>query len=447
MNLAFKYPTIYWNCACLITDSGGNENDEENEDSNKTNNYGKIATAIGKMRKEGINVVLPDINTSTYTFYPDEDNNKIFYGLRGIVNVGDDLINDIVKNRPYKTIKEFYVKVKPNKQAMIALIKSGIFDNLIDRKKAMVWYIWNTCDKKKRLTLQNMGSFIKYKLLPTDTEEQITARRVYEFNRYLKACCLEKKGDLFYKLNERAINFLVEINLEGLINSDLSLNIKQWDKVYSKWMDVFRNWINSNKEELLDNLNYIIFKEDWDKYDNKENKGNISAWEMEALGFYYHNHELSNIDARRYGFKDFFSLPKEPIIDKWFEKGGKRINMYKLVKICGTCISKNKNKGTVTLLTTTGVVNVKFRKEYFSLFDKQISRKNPDGTKTVLERSWFNRGNMIVVMGIRSNDDFIVKKYASSVGEQLYHIDSIEKNGTLTLRHERAAGEEEDGED
>ena len=29
MNLAWKYPVIFWNCACLITDSGGMEEDEE----------------------------------------------------------------------------------------------------------------------------------------------------------------------------------------------------------------------------------------------------------------------------------------------------------------------------------------------------------------------------------------------------------------------------------
>ena len=39
-NLAYRYPIIYWNCANLISDSGG-------EDGNT--NYGKIATAIGNI--------------------------------------------------------------------------------------------------------------------------------------------------------------------------------------------------------------------------------------------------------------------------------------------------------------------------------------------------------------------------------------------------------------
>jgi DNA polymerase-3 subunit alpha len=109
-----------------------------------------------------------------------------------------------------------------------------------------------------------------------------------------------------------------------------------------------------------------------------------------------------------------------------------------LYKICGTCIAKDKAKSTVTLLTPEGVVNVKFRKEYFSIFDKQISKKQEDGTKKVIERSWFNRGSMIMVQGFRSGDNFVPKKYASSAGHQLYRIDSIEKNGDLVLRNERA---------
>ena len=105
----------------------------------------------------------------------------------------------------------------------------------------------------------------------------------------------------------------------------------------------------------------------------------------------------------------------------------------------------NKTKGTVTILTTTGVVNVKFRKEYFSLFDKQISERGADGVKHVVEKSWFNRGNMIVVTGIRSGDDFVSKKYASTGGHQLYKIDSILENGELRLKDSRyQVGVEED---
>ena len=32
MNLAFKYPIIFWNTACLITDAGGNESEDIDDD-------------------------------------------------------------------------------------------------------------------------------------------------------------------------------------------------------------------------------------------------------------------------------------------------------------------------------------------------------------------------------------------------------------------------------
>lgn len=437
MNLAYKYPTIYWNCACLINDSGSIEYDKDVDAEDQNTNYDKIAQAIGKMREAGVKISLVDINKSSYTFIPDEKNNQILYGMKGLVNVSDDLVEQIIANRPYTSIKDFYYKVKPKKQSMISLIKSGAFDTMEDRKFAMAWFIWETCDKKSRLTLQNMPGLIKYNLLPQDTNEQVMARRVYEFNRYLKAVCKNSRDTENYILTDRAINFLDELEID--YNADRTLSIKKWDKHYQKWMDIFRNWITADKENILKSLNQIIFMEEWNKYA----KGNISAWEMQAMCFYYHEHELAHLNTSKYGIVDFNKLPEEPIIEKSFSRGGKTINMFKLFKICGTCIAKNKAKATVTLLTTSGVVEVKFRKEYFSLFDKQISIKNDDGTKTIVERSWFNRGSMIVVQGIRSGDNFIVKKYASSVGHQLYKILEVINGTDLKLTSERFQGGEE----
>ena len=460
--LAINFNPIYWNCACLIVNSGALENnpEEQSDDDydydytgeeyqgaspedtveskpkNKrvaSTDYGKIAKAIGDIQSAGIKVSLADINKAKFGFAPDVENNQILFGLKGLLNVGDDLINYIIANRPYTSVKDFYYRIKPSKQAMISLIKSGAFDEMMDRKDLMIWYIWETCDKKSRLTLQNLATLMRYNLLPDDKDEYVMARRVYEFNRYLKAVC--KDGNV-YKIDERAINFLTEIGCDDLIGSCCLLDSKAWDKVYQKYMDIFRAWIAENKDVILTKLNNKIFKDDWDKYASKS----ISAWEMEVLCFYYHKHELAHVNNSKYGFVDFFHLPEEPIVDRVFSKGNKTITMYKLHKICGTCIAKNKTKSTVTLLTTSGVVEVKFRKEYFSLFDKQISEKQTDGTKKVMEKSWFNRGSMIAVQGIRQGDNFIAKKYASSGGHQLYKIDKILDNGDIELKDERYNG-------
>lgn len=466
MNLAYKYPIIFWNCACLITDSGGaedNENEEEPEivdiyepedfteyeyedapdkktkkKKRRGNNYDKIAKAIGKMRSEGIEISPPDVNTSQYTFYPDVENNKILFGFRGMLNVGDDVIEAAIANRPYSSPKDFVQKVNPKKTSMISLIKSGAFDSMMDRKLCMGWYLWENCDKKSRLTLQNMPSLIKYNLIPEEYNPQC---RVYEFTRYLKAITKADPAayEDYYTLDNRAINFLTELGKDDLITSDnlaWFVERKAWDKVYQNHMDILRNWLTKNKDNILTILNQTIFKEEWNKYA----LGTLSAWEMEVMCFYYHEHELSHINQDKYGIVDFNSQPEDPVIERSFVKGGKQINLFKLVKICGTCIAKDKSKGTAVLLTPTGVVSVRFRKEYFSIYDRQISERRSDGTKKVVEKSWFNRGSMLVIQGIRSGDEFIPKKYASSTAEQLYKITSIDKNGDLTLTHTRYQG-------
>ena len=430
--LATEFDPIYWNTACLIVNSGATDEDIEG-----TTNYGKIAKAIGDIKSAGIDVSTADINHSEFGFTPDIGEGKILYGLKGLLNVGDDVIQEIISKRPFVSFYDFLSKVKCGKQATISLIKGGAFDRFGERKRIMAEYLWLNCDKKKRITLQNMNGLIQRNLLPHSLDNQ---RACFEFNRYLKNVLKSENG--YYILDDRALSYLdknYSLNLEVQGNA-YALSQKQWNTIYQMEMDKVRTWMNENQQEALYQLNKMIFKEEWDKYA----KGNYSAWEMEALCFYYHEHELKNVNRARYGISNFFDLPEEPIVEKTFKRGGVDIPIYRLNRICGTCIAKNRTKGTVTLLTPDGAVEVKFRNEYFSLFDKQISARGADGVKHVIEKSWFNRGSMILVMGIRRGDDFIPKKYASTSGHQLYKIEEILHNGSLKLRSERAVGEAED---
>ena len=47
MNLNYFYPSIYWATACLTVNSGGAD-----EDSNGTTNYGKLSSAIGRIKAQ-----------------------------------------------------------------------------------------------------------------------------------------------------------------------------------------------------------------------------------------------------------------------------------------------------------------------------------------------------------------------------------------------------------
>lgn len=472
--IATHWNPVYWNTACLIVNSGSLEDASKSEivdiyapeaddlangitfedlpdrsgkvRKTASTDYSKVAKAIGEIRDSGVEVSLLDINKSGFGFKPDAANNRILYGLKGAANISDDFIKQIIANRPYVSMYDFYARVHPKAQQMVSLIKGGAFDSLEPRYQAMVEYVWLKCDKKKRITLQNLPGLIRYGLLPEDTTERIEARRFYEFTRYLKAECKYLPDPSLYLANDIVIEFLNAHDLSDLliINTESRrtfIDVKMWDKVYQKQMDVFRDWIASDKEGILNALNDTIFMEEWEKY----GKGNLSSWEMDALCFYYHPHELIDANTYKYGISNYKDLPEVPVVERIYQRGNASIPIYRLNKICGTCIAKDKAKSTVYLLTTQGVVTVKFTKEYFSMFDRRISTIDPTtGKKKFLENSWFNRGSMIMVKGFRREDMFVSRNYAASSGHQLYRITQVLPNGDLELQGERVKGEAEE---
>lgn len=472
--IATHWNPVYWNTACLIVNSGSLEDASKSEivdiyapeaddlangitfedlpdrsgkvRKTASTDYSKVAKAIGEIRDSGVEVSLLDINKSGFGFKPDAANNRILYGLKGAANISDDFIKQIIANRPYVSMYDFYARVHPKAQQMVSLIKGGAFDSLEPRYQAMVEYVWLKCDKKKRITLQNLPGLIRYGLLPEDTTKRIEARRFYEFTRYLKAECKYLPDPSMYLANDIVIEFLNAHDLSDLliVNTESRrtfIDVKMWDKVYQKQMDVFRDWIASDKEGILNALNNTIFMEEWEKY----GKGNLSSWEMDALCFYYHPHELIDANTYKYGISNYKDLPEVPVIERIYQRGNASIPIYRLNKICGTCIAKDKAKSTVYLLTTQGVVTVKFTKEYFSMFDRRISTIDPTtGKKKFLENSWFNRGSMIMVKGFRREDMFMSRNYAASPGHQLYRITQVLPNGDLELQGERVKGEAEE---
>ena len=460
MNLAYKYPTLYWDCACLISDSGSLENEievvdiYEKEDfenftyidlpdrkgkiKEKNANYDKIAKAIGSISAKGITVSLVNINTSDSSFKPDIENNRILYGLKALSNISRETVDKIKSNRPYAGIKDFMNKCPLNKTAMINLIKAGAFDevetNFKTRKEIMAYYISQICESKKKLTLQNFNGLIQHNLVPADLEMQV---RIFNFTKYLKA---NKKVGKYYAFDDICTNFfnrfLSEYNDKiEVINGVTCIKQEAWDKIYQSYMDVARDWLKTNQKEVLEQYNDMLFLELWNKYAS----GNISHWEMESLCFYYSKHELAEIDNSKYGIVDFFALPADSEIDYYFKKGEIKVPIFKLSRIVGTVIAKNDNKSTISLLTTSGVVTVKFSREYYSMFKKQVSEVQSDGTKKVIEKGWFTRGTMLMITGYRRDQEFVGKTYSKTVGHQLYKIDAVNGN-EIVLRHDRITG-------
>ena len=491
MNLAFKYPIMFWNCACLISDAGGDESnpdgngtnddnvcgvsggesyemaegfidfgaeesadndddagedDEEDADSEnvvasgkpkkktRTTNYGKIATAIGKIKQSGVDVAPPDINRSGYTFTPDVDANTIRYGLSGITKVGEDLVRAIMDGRPYKGLSDFLGRVKINKPQMVNLIKSGAFDGFGDRQSIMREYVNSVSDTKQRITLQNMKMLIDFGLIPDEYDME---RRVYNFNKYLKKMKLDAT---WYGLDDIAFGFYsTHFNIDNLVPADTEsgFKIKQtvWDGIYQRHMDKIRPWVKNHAAELLVQVNDRLTRDTWNKYC----LGTMSKWEMDSVSFYSHEHELANVNLDDYGFSDFWDLPEEPEVDRVIPIKGKMVPILRLHRIIGTVLDRDKAKKTVTLLTTRGVVTVKIFGGVFAQYDKQISERGADGKKHVIEKSMFSRGNKIIVSGVRDGDSFRAKKYSKTSWHLVEQITDVSENGQILVH---ARGEE-----
>lgn len=449
MFIANQWNPIYWNTACLIVNSGSLEEEddfEEDEDGNvipkkeKATDYAKIAKALGDILSRGIKISLVDINKSQYSFEPDPENNEILFGLKALSNVGGPVIEQIEANRPYAGIADFMVKCPLNKSAMISLIKGGAFDKLEEewarelnvepRMLVMAYYLSKVCEPKKRLTLQNFNGLIQKDLIPASLAFQ---KRIYNFNKFLKA---SQKVGKYYVFNPECESFYNSFfNPEELdvINGVVCILQTKWDKIYQKQMDAARDWLKENQESVLKEFNQLLFLDCWEKYA----QGNISAWEMESLCFYYHKHELANVNTFKYGIVNFFDLPEEPEVDYFFKRNGKEIPIYKTHKIIGTVIAKNDARSSIDLLTTTGVVTVKFTKDYFAMFGRQISEKQEDGTKKVMEKGWFQRGTKVMCTGIRRGDMFVTKTYKHTPTHQLYKILDVDEEGNMLLEHNR----------
>ena len=118
----------------------------------------KTQLYIEEAQKKGIKVLPPDINHSMATFTPDDGN--IRFGLASIKQVGEAVIEDIIKEReengPFKSIYDYIKRLDPkcsNKKTLEGLIKSGAFST-IEKSRKQLWdnieYITSTASKEAK---------------------------------------------------------------------------------------------------------------------------------------------------------------------------------------------------------------------------------------------------------------------------------------------------------
>lgn len=110
---------------------------------NEITSTDKLPMYIAEGRRMGLEIDPPDINRSDKIF--DVVDGKIVYGLLGIKNLGesaaDAIIQERVKNGPYKNFMEFLDRVdlrSVNKRALEVLIKTGSFDKIEENRNKLL---------------------------------------------------------------------------------------------------------------------------------------------------------------------------------------------------------------------------------------------------------------------------------------------------------------------
>ena len=146
LNLAYHYPIIYWNTACLTVNAGA---DEESKGSKQSTDYGKVATSIAQMQKRGIKIQAPLINKAELGFKADEENNAILFALKSISGIGDDVVEIIRQARPFASFEDFYERMVATKLVktgqVIRLIKAGCFDEFDENRVDLLYTIVRLC--------------------------------------------------------------------------------------------------------------------------------------------------------------------------------------------------------------------------------------------------------------------------------------------------------------
>lgn len=185
--------------------------------------------------------------------------------MKGISEVGDDIINKIINNRPYASFDDFLTRIEPGKVQTIALIKAGCFDELEadkSRKELLYQYLNNLIPAKNKLTLANVNGLINYDILPKNKSKFVY---LFNFNKYLK---LHKKDEKYY-IDERAYQYFsknFDITELGTDKKGTFIYVKTWDTLYKERMMELKEYIMKNQDKLIEKLHEAEIAEVWEQY-------------------------------------------------------------------------------------------------------------------------------------------------------------------------------------
>lgn len=452
LNIYYHYGPVYWNIGCLSTEAVG-----DSEGSGNGTDYGAMSKAIYKMKAHNVDILPPSVNNAEVDFGCDPKEQCIYFGLGAIASINQDIANQIIQNRPYNSFKDFYLKNSYNgslitNSKFIQLIKAGCFDEFEpNRVRVMKQYVILSTEPKKSLTMNNLPEAIrigakppKSLLAPYNFKKYVTSKQFFYDNHP------SFKTKKLYWLNEKAMKYFntncraqLREGVDWYEEGEKTLIVdKSLDKLFKPVTEELKKYINT--DTFIKEFNKCSYRK---KYEEMIEVEDVNKWGFEACAYYpYGGHELANLDFDRYNISHFADLPEEPV---FVEKSwGKRTwRQYDISAICGVVLSRNDNNHLVSILTPENeVVNIKFNGGTYAHYKQQISEQSSNGKKTIMDKSWFERGSLIIVSGYRRGEsDFAAKKYKNSIfSHQVQKIDRVNDNGEADIRSARYGFEEDE---
>ena len=449
LNLYYKFPKVYWNTAVITTQA---QIEDEREGSAVAINYGKIAQSIYKAKSNGIIVKAPSINSSGLAFTPREKDGSILFGLGAISGINNDIVSQILSNRPYTSFTDFYNKNTykgslVTKSKFIQLIKAGCFDEFEpDRRIVMRQYFILSTPNVTSLAMNNIGQIKAAKVpIPKSIIGSYNFRK-YVCNKQFKYGNHPKfKSKTLYWLDQKALKYFENHCKSSMVEgADYWFESDRWvvvdkslEKLLAPSIETLKAYINT--PEFLDEFNKARAKQSMiESVDGLD----VNRWSLDSCSFYSKQHEYANVDAVKYNITPFEQLPEEPVfITQSFK--GREWKQFSLSQIMGVVLARNDNNHIVAILDYhDNVVNAKFDGGLYAYMKQQISVINPDGSKTVTDKSWFARGQGLILTGYRYGDDFRIKNYSRSVFPyKVIKVDGINDDGSLELTTERYSEE------
>ena len=403
MNIAYHYGLEYWKTACL------NDAIFSGDEISGSKDFTAVSEYVNALHDS---ILLPDINKSELKFTT--NNNKVLFGLGAILGVDINTLDAILKHRPFASLEDYYNRMVKTKlispKKSILLIKSGAMNKLenMDRRNIMIEFVKYIVPQKEKITMTQLP-YVR-DVLPSSFSDLLS---LYDFRNRIEGRNKEKINEEIEKIF--IINYSKEVEYE-FKNGQLDIDMKSWKKFYDKSIKPIKEEIK--KDKYAQEFTRQKRREYW----LKECYGTIPEWEIETILFNSDEFVIDNKKVNeRFELSDFKELKNNPIL----RRNVRGFIDYEISAISGVVVGNNHIKRIVYLLTeNSGVVPVKVSGKNYTTYQE----------KTANDGSWWDRGNLLIVLGYKSGASFNMR------GNNIYRkpVIKIEKNkGEYSYRNEK----------